>query len=72
VPVVHKRAWWNLLLANPAGYVPDEALVSRVELALPGRRYLAIGPDWLRGWEAAFLVPLVIASLLLKLVFRIH
>src|SRR5690606_6684830 len=24
IPVIHKRQWWNLLIENPAGYLPDD------------------------------------------------
>lgn len=43
VPTVHKREWWNLLLGNPAGYLPDDSPLERLDLepsaaTLPARR----------------------------------
>lgn len=71
VPVLHKRQWWNLLLGNPAGYLPEPGAVEHIELALPARQYLPVGPDWLRGWEAVLFGTILVASLTIKLVFRI-
>jgi hypothetical protein len=72
VAVVHKRAWWNGLIGNPLGYLAADGEVERVEIDLPARRYLAVGPGWLRGWEAPFLAALLAVSVGIKLVFRIR
>jgi hypothetical protein len=72
VPVIHKRVWWNRLIGNPAGYLPDAAAVDRIELGLEPRTYLTVGPAWLRGWEAALLLPLLVTSIAIKVVFRIE
>jgi hypothetical protein len=72
VPVVHKRQWWNLLIGNPAGYLPEGTAVEAVGVALPPRRYLAFGPDWARSWEVPFFTVLIACSLAIKLAFRIH
>lgn len=72
IPVIHKRQWWNALIANPAGYLPDDALLDRVDLQFPALEVIAFGPSWLRSWEASFLTLLVIFSVSIKLVFRIH
>jgi hypothetical protein len=71
VPLIHQRQWWNSLVANPAGYLADDATVDRVVVDLPRRSYLWFGPAWLRGWEAIFLSGLVLASLAIQLAFRI-
>jgi len=71
VPVIEKHRWWNLLIANPAGYLPDAAPVERVEIALPGREVLPLGPGWLRGWEVLFFTLLVAFSLIVKKIGRI-
>jgi hypothetical protein len=71
VPVLHKRQWWNLLLGNPAGYLPEPGIVEYIELALPVRQYIPVGPDWLRGWEAVLFGTILVASLAIKLAFRI-
>ena len=66
VPVLHKRAWWNVLIANPAGYLPADAPVDEVRIDLPRRELHAFGPGWLRGWEAIFLPVLFVSALAYK------
>lgn len=72
VPVLHKRKWWNTLIANPAGYLPEEGSLNRVHVALPRKEYLPFGFDWMRGWETAFFGPLLAASIALKILIRIE
>lgn len=72
VPVLHPRRWWNMLIANPAGYVPEDFPVREIAIALPRQQILTLGPAWLRGWEATFFAALVIAALTVKIVFRIR
>lgn len=72
VPVLHKRHWWNALIGNPAGYLPKEAGVERVEIALPRLEYVGVGPSWLRGWEAVFFASLLLGSIGLKVAGRIE
>jgi hypothetical protein len=72
VTTLHKRQWWNVLIGNPAGYLPDALGVERIDIELPRNQYLAFGPAWLRGWEAVFFVGLFITALAIKLGFRIH
>lgn len=71
VPVIHKLDWWNAVIGNPAGYLPNEALVDAISLDLPYREYLPVGPGWLRAWYVAFFAVLFAASLAIKLRFRI-
>jgi len=72
VMVIHKWLWWNALIGNPLGYLPSDAAVDRVEIALPRAQYLPAGPELLRGWEAPFMLALLVGSVLLKLLFRIR
>lgn len=72
VPTLHKREWWNLLLGNPAGYLPDHSPLQRLDLELPPQRYLSVGPDWLRPWYVPFFGVLLLASLAIKVVARIE
>jgi hypothetical protein len=71
VGVVHQRRWWNALLGNPAGYLPP-GQVDAVEIDLPRREYLPFGPEWLRGWIPLFFAVLIAASLLVKMLWRLH
>lgn len=72
VPVVHKPRWWNVLLGNPAGYLPRDAAVDHIRIDLPPKQYLAFGPDWLRGWAPTFFTALLAASIALKVLARIE
>jgi hypothetical protein len=68
---LHKRVWWNALLGNPAGYLPEGAALEEVRLGLPGREVLPFGPGWARGYELTYFAAVVAVSLLLKVLFRI-
>lgn len=72
VTILVKRRWWNLLIGNPAGYLPAEGPVESLEMALPARQLIDVGPAWARSWEALFLTVLIICSLGIKLAFRIR
>jgi hypothetical protein len=68
---LHKQTWWNALLGNPAGYLPDDATVEEINLALPQREVLSFGPSWARGFELTYFATVVLVSLMLKSIFRI-
>lgn len=72
VPLLHKQRWWNLLIGNPAGYLPDEAAAETIHIGLPQRHYATLGPDWLRGWMTPFFTALLAVSIALKVVIRIE
>lgn len=71
VPILHKRQWWNWLIANPAGYLPEDLRLDEVRLDLPRRELLAAGPVWSRGWEPVFLPVLFLVALAYKSARRI-
>jgi hypothetical protein len=71
IDVVAKPRWWNQLVGNPAGYLPARAAAEAVRFELPRRELLALGPGWLRGWEAPFIASVLVASIAIKLAFRI-
>ena len=68
---IEKRHWWNVIIGNPAGYLPEESPVEGVTIALPERQYLSIGPDWLRSWFTVALAALLITSILFMRLARI-
>lgn len=72
VPVVHKRHWWNLLVGNPGGYLPQATAVETVSIDLPKADYLGLGPKWVRSWEVPFFVVMIVASIGIKLGWRIQ
>lgn len=65
-PVLHPPQWWNGLLANPGGYLPDDSPVARIVLDLPKQQFVPVGPSWLQGWEALFFSVLLLAALSYK------
>lgn len=71
VPVVEKRRWWHVLIGNPAGYLPDDSAVDRIEISLPPQEMVGVGPSWMRGWEPLFFAVMLAASLAIKRVWRI-
>ena len=71
IPVVHKRRWWNLLTANPIGYIPERATLDRVDIALPAQQFLPFGPHWIRGWMFTFFGVFLLSSVAFKLASRI-
>lgn len=58
--ILHARQWWNVLLANPAGYLPDAAGDLEITVQLPEPDLLGFGPGWLNHWLFWFLVPSVV------------
>jgi predicted AlkP superfamily phosphohydrolase/phosphomutase len=72
VPTVHQKRWWNSLIGNPAGYLPSPGDVDAVVLAMPREEFLPFGPWWLRSWISLFFAVVIIASLSLKFLWRLH
>ncbi|MGI8740838.1 MAG: hypothetical protein ACR2KU_14930 [Gammaproteobacteria bacterium] len=71
VTTIHKRQWWNSLFGNPAGYLSPDERVEGIEIDLPSQEVLGFGPGWMRSWEFLFFVVLLIASIAIKVIFRI-
>lgn len=72
IPVIHQKQWWNLIIGNPAGYLPDDSPVTQLRFELPTQQIISAGPDWARGWELTFFLALVLGSLAIKKGFRIE
>jgi hypothetical protein len=70
--VLHKRQWWNMLLGNPAGYLPQDNIVETVYLELPEVQVFPYGPVWLRGWLPLFMLCLFSFSLFFKWRWRLR
>lgn len=71
VATLHKKQWWNGLIANPLGYLDAGSPIENVTIGLPRREVLDVGPWWMRTWEFVFLTTLVVVSLTIKLAFRL-
>jgi hypothetical protein len=71
IPVIHKQRWWNFLIANPLGYLPQEGPVDSVDIDLPKTVIIGSGPAWVRGWMFSFFMAVLLSSLGFKHVLRI-
>lgn len=72
VTIIEKPGTWSWLIANPAGSLPENGPVERIFVDLPERHYLSFGPDWLRSWLGLFLPALVVVSLAIHRLARVH
>jgi len=72
VPVIHKKRWWNLLMANPIGYLPTDGPMDVIHIDLPEQRILGLGPDWMRGWIFSFFMAFLLSSLAFKRLLGLH
>ena len=71
IPVIHKHRWWNWLMANPIGYLPDDAVPESIDIGLPEQQFLIFGPAWLRGWMFSFFFSFLLSSIGFKLALKI-
>ncbi len=72
VPTLHKKQWWNALIGNPAGYLPDDSPLERIDIGLPAQEFLTLGPSWLRPWYVLFFGTLLLGSITIKVAGRIE
>lgn len=72
IPRIEKWRPWNLLIGNPAGYLPAEAPIAGIEITFPRRELWPIGPDWIRGWEFTFLLLLFLFAMTFKKIRKIE
>jgi hypothetical protein len=70
--IMHRRHWWNYLIANPAGYLEATVTIGRFEINTPTRVIINWGPGWMRGWLFAFMLFLVLFSVAIKVVWKIQ
>ena len=70
--IVHKFTFYNWLIGNPDGYLPEAMPADAIHTALNARALIAIGPGWMRGWEFPFFLVLIGVSLVFKLRWGLH
>jgi len=70
--VIHKKRWWNVFFANPAGYLDEKASAALFMINAPTQTMINWGPGWMRGWAFAFIAFLVLFSVVSKIVWKIH
>jgi hypothetical protein len=71
-PVITKKHWWHVFIANPAGYLAHESPIDELQIGLPRKKFLANAPDWGSGWETPFFISVFIAALGIKLALRLE
>ena len=71
-PVVHKKQWWNSLIANPAGYLPAASNVDALRIGLTKQTVLAFGPGWMQGWMFTFFLAFLVFAVALKFILKIE
>ena len=71
IPIIHKKRWWNIFVANPLGYLPQEGQADVIHIGLPEMQMVGIGPDWMRGWIFSFFISVLLSSIGFKLLLRI-
>jgi len=71
VPIIHKKKWWNILTANPIGYIPDGSPTDVIHIDLPERVIIGFGPGWIRGWMFTFFMAFMASSIGFKFLLKI-
>lgn len=71
ITIIHKKRWWNLLVANPLGYLPKDGKTDVINIHLPEAVIIASGPAWVRGWMFSFFMAFLLSSIGFKLLLRI-
>lgn len=71
IPVIHKKRWWNLLMANPLGYLPEDGNTDVVHIELPAAVIIGSGPVWMRAWMFSFFMSFLLSSFGFKLLLRL-
>ena len=71
ISVIHKKKWWNHLLANPIGYLPSNGKTDIIHIDLPEQVIIGFGPRWIRGWMFTFFLAFLLSSLGFKFLLRI-
>ena len=71
IPIIHKKRWWNLLIANPLGYLPESGKADVIHVDLPEAVIINSGPAWMRGWMFSFFMAFLLSSIGFKLLLRL-
>lgn len=69
---LRRWAWWNLLWASEAGYIRPDSGLEAIYFHFPRKAFLKGLPSYVTSWELPFFVTLLVASIAVKLAFRIE
>ncbi len=71
VSMIHKKQWWNVLLANPAGYLSDDSPIKLIAFDLtakkPGKYFSVLFDTW--HWP--YFILIFLFSVLLFVKFKV-
>ena len=71
IPIIHKKKWWNFMMANPIGYLPQNSKTEAIHIKLPEQIIIGFGPTWMHGWMFSFFLAFLLSSLGFKFLLRI-
>ncbi len=72
VPVLAKKKWWNFIFASEAGYLKPGSPIEEIHIHFPDKPVHNSLPGWASGWEWTFFISILIVSLPIKFIFKIH
>ncbi len=70
-PVIHKKQWWNWLIANPMGYLPADSKMELMRFNFQQNKIQEMGPTWMHGWMFTFFMSFLVFSLAFKFILKI-
>lgn len=71
-PALAKKKWWNFIFASEAGYLQPDSPLEEIHINFPGKPVHNSLPGWASGWEWTFFISILIVSLPIKFIFKIH
>jgi len=71
VSIIHKKQWWNVLIANPAGYLDEQALIDEVTFEFPAATVPSWMDDYLGGWFWFYMLITLLCSIAFMVIFKI-
>lgn len=72
VSIIHQKQWWNSLIANPSGYLPDDSAIDEVTFEFDAVDTPAWMDDYLGGWFWFYMLVTLIFSIILMVVFKVR
>jgi len=72
VPALAKKKWWNFIFASETGYLKPGSPLEEIHIHFPDKPVHNSLPGWASGWEWTFFISILIVSLPIKFIFKIH
>jgi|GEM_PF-1867856 len=71
VPMIHKKQWWNMLFANPAGYLSDESLLSSIHFEFKPQEPGKLLGKYFDDWKWPYFIMVFIFSIVIIFTFKV-